>query len=430
MGTKERKEEEEKGEKHLLLQRKRFEMMRRRRQNLKEREEKKSNGGGGKRDITRVIRGLRRPSVRKEKERNIEGGWKRGAEKQTIATPASTLLPHQRLFAATRKPKKGSASSRCNKGGGMKRGGGGRKTTEGIDSGDEGAHEESMIDGVRTNEIPQDDPAHVPIFRMGEKPPLVRETLLRRGWTEWSEDVHEEMEWTLYWRSGGIKPSYIRTSNGQQRINHYLKSGVITRKDQLQRVLRKLKGVYGSVYNFVPTSYILPGEYTKFVKEYALQEKPTLWICKPTNASRGRDIFLIRDLGDLKYDRSMIVQRYIVNPLLVGGYKVDLRIYVLVVSYAPLEVYIYRDGLARSVLDYPMYFLWLLPSLFGLSSSSSLFLVSLSLSLFSLINVFLFLKMPPSSLKPPNPFVFFQILSLSLSFFVSHLCSWKLQVRH
>lgn len=42
-----------------------------------------------------------------------------------------------------------------------------------------------------------------------------------------------------------------------------------------------------------------------------------------------------------------IVQRYIGNPMLINGYKFDLRVYVVVVSYEPLKVYLNCEGLVR-----------------------------------------------------------------------------------
>jgi hypothetical protein len=43
----------------------------------------------------------------------------------------------------------------------------------------------------------------------------------------------------------------------------------------------------------------------------------------------------------------MVVQRYISNPLLVDGYKFDLRVYVVIVGTNPLSAFVCDEGLAR-----------------------------------------------------------------------------------
>ena len=42
-----------------------------------------------------------------------------------------------------------------------------------------------------------------------------------------------------------------------------------------------------------------------------------------------------------------LVQQYIHNPMLINGFKFDLRIYVAITSVNPLRVYVYEEGICR-----------------------------------------------------------------------------------
>jgi len=98
-------------------------------------------------------------------------------------------------------------------------------------------------------------------------------------------------------------------------------------------------------------TFILPKEYVGFLETFSeLEEqegKLNFWIMKPAAKSRGRGISLVNDLSQVIYGEPIVVQRYVKNPLLINGYKFDLRIYVVVTSVNPLEVFLYKEGFGR-----------------------------------------------------------------------------------
>ena len=76
-----------------------------------------------------------------------------------------------------------------------------------------------------------------------------------------------------------------------------------------------------------------------------------MWICKPSDMSRGRGIFIINSMDDLQYNQQSVLQKYISNPLLIRGLKWDMRIYVAITQMRPMKVYLYREGIVRFSSD-------------------------------------------------------------------------------
>ena len=121
-------------------------------------------------------------------------------------------------------------------------------------------------------------------------------------------------------------------------------------KSTLASLLNKMQELFPDEYQFYPRSWRYPEECDKldlYIKQRnQLGESPT-FIFKPSHGSLGVDIFLFKDLTSVDYSEPAVVQEYISNPLLLEGLKFDLRLYVLIASYDPMEVYISNTGLTR-----------------------------------------------------------------------------------
>nr|XP_027207792.1 tubulin polyglutamylase TTLL5-like isoform X2 [Penaeus vannamei] len=172
---------------------------------------------------------------------------------------------------------------------------------------------------------------------------LIRLILDAHGFTEVDSN---STFFNLYWGNAHFNPNEIRQLQDWQKVNHFPRSSELTRKDRLYMNIKRMQRQFGvKIFDFIPTSFILPTEYRDFCDTH-LRERGT-WIVKPVASSQGKGIYLVNQVDQVPADETSLVCRYIESPLLVDGYKCDLRLYVGVTSLDPLVVYLYEEGLVR-----------------------------------------------------------------------------------
>ncbi|CAG2214870.1 TTLL9 [Mytilus edulis] len=177
-------------------------------------------------------------------------------------------------------------------------------------------------------------------------------------------------DWDFYWCDREWLHQNYDTMflHEHQKILHFRNHYELTRKNLMVKNLKRLRKqtereqgkTEAQSFDFYPTTYELPSEYHIFVEEFK-KNLGIIWIMKPAAKeninhyqTRQKDVpetyvGEYQPLSDQTRDvpETYVVQRYIENPLLIGGRKFDVRVYVLVCSYNPLKVWLYRGGFAR-----------------------------------------------------------------------------------
>lgn len=118
----------------------------------------------------------------------------------------------------------------------------------------------------------------------------------------------------------------------------------------------RMRRTFPKKFNFSPISFMLPEEANAL--EAYMQEHPKFFfIGKPSKGKGGEGIILIQKFRDIPKNimsgetSDLLVQRYIKTPLLLDGKKFDLRLYVLIKGFDPIEAYLADEGLARFCTD-------------------------------------------------------------------------------
>lgn len=182
---------------------------------------------------------------------------------------------------------------------------------------------------------------------------LVKSLLFSYGFIQCSS---KNTKCNLLWTNTHLSTHSMRELRWWQRINHFPRSWMLTKKDLLYENVKRMAIHYGTdMFNFIPDFFCTPLNPESLSKLRECCEdvelgKSVPFIVKPAGGSYGRGIFFLdkaEQISLIDNTQRMIISRYIDRPYLINGLKWDLRIYVLITSYYPLVAYIYSEGLTR-----------------------------------------------------------------------------------
>ena len=169
--------------------------------------------------------------------------------------------------------------------------------------------------------------------------------------------------------------SIVRSADDHKPLVNYFKgSHRLTLKASMAKLLRE----FPEIASCMPTTFVVGGTNPAMTKKttrfasgafaskptdelhllrVAMQEDPSAtWIVKPSAGCKGKGIVVTRSFEEVAALVSAVnygeqngvfaVQRYIPNPMLIGGRKFDIRVWALVAP--PYNIYVFDQGSCRT----------------------------------------------------------------------------------
>ena len=149
----------------------------------------------------------------------------------------------------------------------------------------------------------------------------------------------------LVWHDSIKDIDYFSNLLPWQVVNRIPNINVLCRKAPLARIIQKISPFFLEHYTFFPKTFILPFKNSEFIK--SIKKKKSKWIIKPDSGSLGQGIIILEPGKEYLPDDTLSIAQEYIESFLLDEKKFDLRIYVLITSISPLEIFVYRDGLAR-----------------------------------------------------------------------------------
>eukprot|EP00656_Telonema_subtile_P011462 TRINITY_DN15682_c0_g1_i2.p1 TRINITY_DN15682_c0_g1~~TRINITY_DN15682_c0_g1_i2.p1 ORF type:complete len:455 (-),score=153.17 TRINITY_DN15682_c0_g1_i2:195-1559(-) len=216
--------------------------------------------------------------------------------------------------------------------------------------------------------------------------PLVKQALKTRGWhpvpssvsTGVREATSSDKEFAkkivrycdFLWIRWRTTIPFADLDCDRHIVNHISNEHILTIKSKLCKMMTNVNQSTGLVLH--PETFImadLVADPELAARVCAIPE--VMWIIKPAVGSAGRDIHIAssgevlmaevlqskaegarRALAEQDAEEIFIVQRYIMNPLVLPGpsgrgHKFDMRIYFFIASASPMISFMYNDGYLR-----------------------------------------------------------------------------------
>jgi len=183
-----------------------------------------------------------------------------------------------------------------------------------------------------------------------------------RGWRVVKSE-EKGAQCNVHWIDDGAIGDWLRRVEPWMRVNHFPgMNNALARKTRLARNMSRMQRLFPKEYQFLPPTWVLPDDIGDLEKQFGdSTESKVIYIAKPDHLCQGRGIFLTTELDRLRKcatecrekDQTAVVQRYIMRPMLIDGFKFDLRLYFLVCGKLPegggldLRMFLFRDGLVR-----------------------------------------------------------------------------------
>ena len=194
------------------------------------------------------------------------------------------------------------------------------------------------------------------------------------------QQQQQQGAWNIFWTDLSVSHGRVNALRPLQKLNHFPDMACICNKATAASTLNRVSKYFPLEFRFFPKSWQLPKEVVALHKlmkpprEAAAKGAgggggggggassgdsggsasggPSALIVKPGRGCQGADISICRTIDELEeayklMGQQCVAQEYMDEPLLIDGYKFDLRLYVCVTSCTPLRIHLYRDGIAR-----------------------------------------------------------------------------------